>query len=82
MAKAPKIEINDNAWTALQEPNAEKHRIAIDVRAENGKVVEIRIRHNDGEETKAKAYLNGKDSLPMAIAEFEEHFDRYDFDIK
>ena len=69
MAKL-KVNIIDNAWTTLQEADAEKHILEISCRASAGKVVEVRIRHNDGEEEVAKIMYEGKAALPMDIKTF------------
>ena len=74
--------LEDNAWTTLQEADVEKHIMAIVARTENGKVVEMRIRHSRGEETPAKITYNGKPALPMDIDEFVVHYDKKDFEIK
>ena len=37
-------------------------------------VVEVRVRHNDGEETKGKVLCNGANVLPMDCGKFAELF--------
>lgn len=71
MKKSDIIWKNDG-WTTVQEADSKKHLLEIMCRAENGTVVEIRFRHNDGEETKGKAFLDGKSLLPISIDEFSK----------
>ena len=80
--KKPKIFINYNGWTTLQEADAKKHVLEIGCRAEDGTVVEVRVRHNDGEEKQGDVKLDGVKALPMAAEEFKAHFLAGDFDIK
>ena len=77
-----KCKLKDNDWTILAEPDEKKHVLGIYVKAENGQVVEVRVRHNDGEEFKAKVSINGEPVLPMPIPEFQTHFDNYDFELR
>ncbi len=77
-----KVIMNENGWTCLQESDPEKHVLEVSCRAENGVVVEVRFRHNDGEEQFAKVTLNGKDALPMAVEEFAKHFEQKHFEFK
>ena len=72
--KKKKILWKDTGWTVLQEADAAKHVLEISARAEMGKVVEVRIRHNDGEERKGNVYLDGANALPMAFEDFKEKF--------
>ena len=65
---------NEDGWTALQDADAEKHVLGITCRAENGTVVELRVRHNDGEEKPGTALFDGKDALPMALNDFKKAF--------
>lgn len=69
-----KIKINNDGWTTLKEPNAEKHILGVSCKAENGTVVEVRIRHNDGEEKTVGAFVDKKDILPISISEFQKLF--------
>lgn len=81
--KKDEIVWHDNAWTVVQEADAVKHRLEICCRAENGMVVEIRIRHNDGnEEVKATATMNGESVLPIAIPEFTKLFKKGKLEIR
>lgn len=70
-----KIAWNENGWTALQDADAKKHILEVDCRTENGTVVEIRIRHNDGEEVKGKALCAGLEVLPISLEEFKKLFE-------
>ena len=67
-----KIEWNKNGWTVIQESDPEKHVLEIAALTEDGKVVEIRRRHNDGEEEKLKGKLDDTYSLPMAFDDFKK----------
>lgn len=77
-----KLKWKEDGWTTLQEADSEKHILEISCRAENGMVVEVRIRHNDGEEAKAKVTLNGESALPMAIKDFQKNYEKGKFEIK
>lgn len=77
-----KIKWNENGWTAIQDADAKKHVLEIDARAEEGKVVELRIRHNDGEEQAAEVTYEGKPALPMDIKEFQKLFEKKALEIK
>lgn len=68
--------IIDNGWTTLQEANPEKHVLEISVRAEDGMVVEVRIRHSHGEEVQSKVMFQGAPALPMAINDFQKNFSK------
>ena len=72
--KNEKLVLNENGWTAVQDADVEKHIVEISCRSEDGNVVEVRIRHNDGEESKAKVLLNGNPALPMKNADFVDFF--------
>lgn len=74
--------MNENGWTCLQEANVEKHIMAVNCRAENGMVVEVRIRHSRGEEQIAKVTINGENALPMEVNEFKKNFDKDKLDIE
>lgn len=73
---------NENGWTVCQDADAEKHLLEISCRAENGTVVEVRVRHNDGEETKGTVTKNGKTVLPIALAEFKKLYQKGELEIK
>lgn len=73
--KKNKIVWNRDGWTVVQDADAAKHQLEISCRAEDGKVVEVRIRHNDGEESKGAALVNGKNILPAPLADFVKAFD-------
>lgn len=75
-------QIEDNAWTRLQDADAEKHILEISCRAENGKVVEVRVRHNDGEEKKGEIKYDGKPVLPLDIAKFAEYYENGKLEIR
>ena len=64
----------ENGWTVVQDADAENHVLEISAYSENGSVTEIRIRHNDGEEAKGSATMDGKNALPMSTAAFAEAF--------
>jgi len=76
------IKLVDNAWNSIQDADSKKHVLEISARTESGKVVEVRVRHNDGEEIKAKVFVDGKSVLPMAIADFETRFNNCELEIK
>ena len=65
---------NVSGWTRVQDADPEKHVLEISVRAEDAKIVEARIRHNDGEEVNAKLYVAGELKMPMEMAEFKKLF--------
>lgn len=77
-----KIEWNENGWTTVQEADAEKHILEVSCRAENGQVVEVRMRHNDGEEKAGIVTLNGENALPMSLKDFKNNFKKGNLDIK
>ncbi len=70
--KKSEIFWKNDGWTTVQEVDAKKHLIGIDCRADDGSIVEVRIRHNDGEEAKGKIMLDGKNILPISIDEFNK----------
>ena len=76
-----KVVLVDNAWNNLQDADAVKHILGITARTEGGKVVEVRVRHNDGEEFKAKVSMDGEPVLPMDMKEFEKAFAKKKLDI-
>ncbi len=65
---------NEDGWTVVQDADAENHVLEISCRAENGKVVEVRIRHNDGEEAKGSVTLDGENAIPMDIKDFKKAY--------
>lgn len=69
------IDWKENGWTVVQEANAAKHIVEISCLAENGSVVEIRKRHNDGEEEVLKKAINAEYSLPMSLDDFKAVFE-------
>lgn len=71
-----------DGWTTLQEADAEKHVLEIACRANAGEVIEVRIRHNDGEEKKAEVLLDGAAALPMKLEAFKKNFTKGLFEIK
>lgn len=76
-----KFKWNENGWNSLQEPDAKKHVLSIDCLAKNGQVVEVRVRHHDGEEYVAKVTVAGKPVLPLDIPTFQKHFDKYELEL-
>lgn len=72
--KKKEIIWNENGWTVMQDADAEKHVLEISCRAENGVVVEVRSRHNDGEEKKGIVTLDGAEVLPMPLADFKKYY--------
>lgn len=81
MKKSDIIWKNDG-WTTVQEADAEKHVLEICCRAEDGLVVEVRIRHNDGEETNGRVLRDGKNVLPISLREFRELYNKGELEIK
>ena len=65
------IEWRESGWTVIQESDPEKHLLEIACLAEDGKVVEIRKRHNDGEEEKLTKKLDDAHTLPMSLEDFK-----------
>lgn len=76
------VEWNENGWTTVQKADPVNHVLEINCRAENGEIVEIRTRHNDGEDTKGIVTVEGKDALPISIKEFSKLFEKGAIDIK
>ena len=76
------IKWKKDGWTEVQKADAKKHVLEIMCRTENDSVVELRVRHNDGEEKKGEVYLNGEKALPLTISEFEKLFKAGKLDIK
>ena len=76
------IKWNDNGWTVVQNADGKKHVLEISCRAEDGQVVETRIRHHSGEETQGIVLLNGENALPMPIKEFGKLFNKNQLEIK
>ena len=66
------INWKNDGWTTVQEADAKKHELEITIRAEDGRVVEARMRHNDGEEKAAAVTVDGKKILPVALDEFKK----------
>lgn len=66
-----KIIWNENGWTIIQDADPDKHILGISCLTENGKVVEVRKRHNDGEEEKLTKKLDDEHTLPMPLDEFK-----------
>ena len=77
-----KIKWKKDGWNAFQEADPDKHILEINCRTEAGKVVEVRIRHNDGEEKLANVTVNGEAALPMDTKEFQKSFDKGELDMK
>ena len=77
-----KIKWEHTGWTTVREADSKKHLLGVVCRTCRGEVEEVRIRHNDGEETVAKVTLNGEPALPMSIADFEAHFTKNELDMK
>ena len=73
---------NNDGWTVVQESDPDKHILTINVRAENGTIVEVRTRHTRGEEVKGTVTLDGKDVLPISIEEFKKLFEAGKLEIK
>ncbi len=65
------IKWNENGWTRMQDGDPAKHQMEINCRAENGTVVEVRIRHSRGEEQKGIVTVAGKEILPLPLEEFK-----------
>lgn len=70
LRKQKPIQWSPNGWTTLADAEAEKHILGIQCRAENGVIVEVRIRHNDGEEAPGRVTIAGKNALPIGIDDF------------
>ena len=66
-----KIDWNENGWTVIQEADPVKHILEITCLAENGQVIEVRKRHNDGEEEKLTKKLDDAHTLPMSLEDFK-----------
>ena len=72
----------ENGWVCLQEADAEKHILEINALVENDKVVDVKIRHNDGEEQQGVITLDGENPLPMKVKDFAKLFGKGKFEIK
>ncbi|MCQ2441068.1 MAG: hypothetical protein MJ076_04120 [Clostridia bacterium] len=72
----------EDGWITLQEANPEKHVLEIACRAENGSVVEVRVRHSRGEEVKGDFLYKGESALPMNIDEFKKLYKKGKLEIK
>ncbi len=77
-----KIKWKNDGWNTLQEADPKKHILEINCKTKSGKVIEVRIRHNDGEEKLSKVKLNGTPALPMDIAEFEKYYNKNEFEME
>ena len=77
-----KIEWNENGWTVIQEADPVKHILEITCRVEDGKVVEVRRRHNDGEEEKLTGKLDETHTLPMAFEFFKKAITKGEIKLK
>lgn len=64
----------ENGWITLQEADAAKHKIEITILTQNAKVIDVRIRHNDGEERKGTVLLDGENALPMELEAFKQYY--------
>ena len=80
--KKQAIAWKNDGWTTVQDADAQKHILEISCRAEDGKVLEVRIRHNDGEEAKGTVLYNGANALPMSLDEFKKLYENGDLEIK
>ena len=69
-----KIKMNQSGWTTISEPDAEKHILGVSARSVAGEVVEVRIRHNDGEEKKGTVTKDGANALPMSLDDFKKDY--------
>ena len=67
-----KIDWNENGWTVIQSADPGKHILEISCFTEDGKVTEVRKRHNDGEEEKLTKKLDEAHTLPMAFEDFKK----------
>lgn len=81
MKKQP-IVWKQEGWTSIQNADAQKHLLEITCRAENGIVVEVRIRHNDGENEKGQVLFEGNPALPMGISKFAELYESGKLEIR
>lgn len=80
--KKEEIIWNDNGWTTLCDADAEKHILGITCLVKDGKVIEIRTRHNDGEEKVLKNAIDANYALPMDLDLFKKIYEENGFDIK
>lgn len=72
-----------NGWTTVQEADAAKHVLEISCLTEEGSVVQVRVRHHDGEEVNVKEVLvNGASALPMDTKAFAKAFKNGEIEIK
>lgn len=72
----------ENGWTAITDADAEKHILGVICYAEDGIVKELRIHHNDGEEQVGTAKVDGKNILPISLAEFKKLYAKGVIEIK
>ncbi len=76
------IDWKENGWIVIQDADSKKHLLEISCRAENGEIVETRIRHNDGEEAKGNVVYEGKKALPMSVERFKKLYTQGLLEIK
>ena len=69
------VEFKKDGWTVVQNADGHKHELEIICRAENGIIVETRVRHHSGEEQKGSVTLNGQNALPLSIEDFKKYFE-------
>lgn len=73
---------NENGWTVIGNADGEAHTLEVSALAENGKIVEVRVRHADGEEKVLKAKIDAAHTLPMALADFKAAVARGELKLK
>ena len=71
----------DDGWTVIREADAKKHVTEITCLSKDSTIIEIRKRHNDGEEEKLTKAIDANHSLPMSNKEFEKKYFNDEFDI-
>lgn len=67
-----KIDWKEAGWTTIQEADPVKHILGIMCLTEDGKVVEVRYRHNDGEEERLTGKIDDAHTLPIAFEDFKK----------
>ena len=77
-----KIDWNENGWTVIQSADPDKHILEISALTEDGKVIEVRRRHNDGEEEKLTRKLDDTHALPMAFEDFKKAITKGEIKLK
>ena len=77
-----KIEWNKYGWTVIQESDPDKHILEIACLTKDDAVVEVRRRHNDGEEEKLTGKLDETHSLPMAFEDFKKAITKGELKLK